>query len=315
MKKLIFKYATLALVLLVLGSCRKDDFEGDPATGKGTNLGKIMENSEVKKFFSPFNNIQTVHLFSLRRDMVSESALQATNVVKLTQDASLIAAYNTSHNTNYAEMPANIYSFNNDAGVSKSGNQYSVTFQNGLFAQNFKINIDGSKWTDVSKSYALAFKVTDWGGLTYADGFSDQIIIFFGIKNQYDGVYTISSGTIQRYTAGAPNVGDALNGSLVGNQAVTLSTIDANTVEITGMRWAGNSSGIAGIDNLRARVDAATNQVTMFSLGGPTLTNMAGLTNVYDPATKTFTLNFDWAQTTNKREIKDFVIKYSRSRE
>lgn len=315
MKNSIFKYATLALVLLVLGSCRKEDFEGEPTYGKGTNLGKIMENPEVKKFFSPFNNIQTIHLFSVRRDMVSEGALQATNVIKVRQDPSLITAYNTAHNTNYLEMPSTIYSFNNDAGVAKSGNDYTVTFQNGLFAQNFKINLDGSKWTDVSQNYALAFKVTDWGGLTFAEGYSDEIIIFFGIKNQYDGIYTISSGTIQRYTAGVPTVGDALNGSLVGNAAVTLSTIDANTVEISDMRWAGNSSGIAGIDNLRARVDPATNKVTMYSIGGPTLVNIAGLTNEYDPATKTFTLNFDWAQTTNKREIKDFIIKYSRARE
>ena len=101
---------------------------------------------------------------------------------------------------------------------------------------------------------------------------------------------------------------------MAGNPKVTLKSIDGNTVEITNMRWAGGTSGIAGIDNLRATINPATNEVTMFALGAPTLRNIAGKVNKYDPATKTFTLNFDWAQTTNKREILDLQIKFDSPR-
>ncbi|MDT4886891.1 hypothetical protein FQZ97_1232940 [compost metagenome] len=80
-------------------------------------------------------------------------------------------------------------------------------------------------------------------------------------------------------------------------------TVDANTVEITNLRWAGGTSGVAGIDNLRATIDPATNLVTMTALGNATLANRAGYENKYDPATKTLTLNFDWNQTANAREI------------
>jgi hypothetical protein len=134
-------------------------------------------------------------------------------------------------------------------------------------------------------------------------------------KNPYDGMYKVIGGQVQRYTApGAPEVGGSLNGPLAGNQDVTLTTIDANTVEITGLQWAkGSGSGVAGIDNLRATVDPVTNLVTMRSLGNATLTNWSGKVNRYDPATKTFNLAFDWNQTANRREY-EIVLKYDRPR-
>ncbi|MNR56285.1 hypothetical protein D3C85_1768300 [compost metagenome] len=51
----------------------------------------------------------------------------------------------------------------------------------------------------------------------------------------------------------------------------------------------------------------------MKSLGTPNLRNTPGKDNKYDPATKTFTLNFDWNQTTTPREA-TVIIKYKNGR-
>jgi len=162
--------------------------------------------------------------------------------------------------------------------------------------------------------YALPLAITSGGGKNISKTFG-TILLSVAAKNAYDGIYGSSSGAVQRYgSPGVPTVGDALNGSIANNPDLTLTTINATTTEIGNLRWAGGGSLVAGIDNLRATVDPVTNLVTMSSVGNATLRSTPGKTNTYDPATKTFTLNFDWGQTTAPREITNLVIKYKASR-
>lgn len=166
---------------------------------------------------------------------------------------------------------------------------------------------------DLTKRNGLAMSITATShGII--SGNNATAIFNLPVKNAYDGVYKINDGFVQRYSAPTtPTTGDALNGSLAGNPNLSLVTVDATTVEITNLRWAGGTSGVAGIDNLRATIDPATNLVTMTALGNATLRNRAGFENKYDPATKTFTLNFDWNQTSTKREI-GLVIQWTADR-
>ena len=71
----------------------------------------------------------------------------------------------------------------------------------------------------------------------------------------------------------------------------------------------------AGIDNLRATVNPATNVVTMQALGNTTLANWTGSTtgityNRYDPATKTFYLAFKWTSVDPAYREYEIVIRY-----
>jgi len=77
-------------------------------------------------------------------------------------------------------------------------------------------------------------------------------------------------------------------------------------------RWSGNG-GIGGIDGLRMAVNGTTNQVTWSCAGNATLTNWAGRANNYDPATKTFNLNFRWNPATTTREY-SVVLRYKSPR-
>ena len=52
----------------------------------------------------------------------------------------------------------------------------------------------------------------------------------------------------------------------------------------------------------------------MKALGNATLKNIPGAVNSYNPATKTFTLNFDWNQTVNPRVVTGLVLKYKSAR-
>ncbi|WP_199141841.1 DUF1735 domain-containing protein [Pedobacter sp. ASV12] len=212
--------------------------------------------------------------------------------------------YNTQQHTSLLRMheaPYNsLYTLNTTSAVIPKGGRYA----------NVTVSLKPSLFNP-AVSYGLALRIKSATGANISANFG-TIIVIFGAKNKYDGIYQVVNGNVQRYSApGSPTIGDALNGSLKGNSNVTLTTIDANTVEITGMKWSGNASGIAGIDNLRATVDPVTNLVTMKALGNTTLANMAGKDNKYDPATKTFTLNFNWNPTGAVREITGLVLTYS----
>ena len=142
----------------------------------------------------------------------------------------------------------------------------------------------------------------------------NHLMINIGAKNAYDGIYTVVDGFVQRYVNPTTPTTDALNGSLAGNPDMTLVTAGISSVELDNLKWHGGTSGVGGIDYLQAIVDPNTNKVTMLSLGNPSLTNIPGKVNSYDPATRTFTLNFYWNPTANKREITNLILKYKKPR-
>ncbi|MDQ1138730.1 DUF1735 domain-containing protein [Pedobacter agri] len=158
-------------------------------------------------------------------------------------------------------------------------------------------------------TYALGIKILSSSTGIVSGNFGTGVFIM-SAKNQWDGIYQVVSGQVTRFTAvGVVENPSTLNGSLAGNPNINLVTTGANTVEVQNMRWFGGSSSVAGIDNTRATINTTTNAITMNALGNATLANRAGLVNAYDPATRTFTLNFDWNQTTAPRQM-NLVLKY-----
>ena len=309
MKKII-NYISVLLLPFMFTSCLKDDAIIGPDAG-----GNVENIIEFKNFVAPSSGTSSKYpLYIQAFDMVPTTdfaiPVQIAGVynpkadvkVTLELDNSIITAYNAQNGSKYQPLQTANYTVST----------YEITIPKGQKIGNLNIKFFPEKF-DFKESYALGLKIKSVSEGTISGNFG-AIVLGVVPKNLYDGVYTVEKGLVQRYTGGALNIGDPLNGSLAGNPKVTLKSIDGNTVEITNMRWAGGTSGIAGIDNLRATINPATNEVTMFALGAPTLRNIAGKVNKYDPATKTFTLNFDWAQTTNKREILDLQIKFDSPR-
>lgn len=307
MKKSI-KYIYALFVVLGLGSCLKDDeLIGPEADGAIEN---IIEFRNIAEPSSPVTSTYPLYIRSLELEPTVELRVpvQVVGVFNPTQDItvnveidnSLITSYNQQNTATYTPLQTANYTVPS----------YQVTIPKGQKSADFVINLLGSQF-DFNASYALGLKISSVSNGTISGNFG-SIVVATIPKNPYDGIYSMEAGTVQRYsTPTTPTTGDALNGSMAGNPDVTLSSIDANTVQIANLRWAGGTSGIAGIDNLRVRVDPVTNQATVFALGNTTARNIVGAINKYDPATKTFTLNFDWNQTANKREVKGLVIKYS----
>lgn len=184
----------------------------------------------------------------------------------------------------------------------------SVVIPKGQKKATFIIKVKAASF-NFALTYALGIRITSASTGIVSGNFGTGLFIL-AAKNQWDGIYSVVSGQVTRYSAvGVVEPNSTLNGPLAGNPNISLVTTGANTVEVTNMKWFGGASAVAGIDNTRATINASTNVVTMSALGNLTLANRAGLPNTYDPATKTFTLNFDWNQTTAPRTM-NLVLKY-----
>lgn len=310
MKKTFLNIFTLlGLSTFLLTSCIKD--EVNELKNEGDSFVKILESPENQLFFEIFTDVKTADLFSVRRDAATTGALNQAAAIRLMLDTAAIRIYNDSNSTHFELLPDSLYTLGE--GIEKNGDVYTMNLSAGDFAKDFTIKLNGAKW-DISHTYAMAFKIIDSAGLNITEGKKD-IIAFISVKNKYDGIYSVVSGTVTRYTAPGAPAGDVLSGSLAGNADVILATAGPNSVSIPppgpgALQWAaGNDSYVAGIDGLLVVIDPVTNLTTITSQLNPTLANWEGKVNKYDPETKTFYLGFKWNPTANVREY-EVVLQY-----
>jgi archaellum component FlaG (FlaF/FlaG flagellin family) len=265
----VIKYAQLFLgiaLAVVVSSCVKEEYP--PMGDAGTSFAKFSESPENKIFLSPFSDKRKVTMFTVTRDVKSNSDLERPGTISIKYRPDLLEEYNEEHETDYEAMPADLYTLVNE-NFTKNGDVYTVNYDAGDFAQTFSIEIDGNKF-DASKKYAFVMEITDPGDLKVKSG-SEIVYAFVSLKNQWDGRYLYT-------TSGAT--------ALVPNQEanVTLETVNATKVQLKPGLLATYSNEVFYI------IDPATNKVTveMTSL----LPIATDASSHYDPDTKTFHLKW-----------------------
>ncbi|RZK25062.1 MAG: DUF1735 domain-containing protein [Flavobacterium sp.] len=307
MKRNILKTLSLLLTISCFTSCLKDDSMVLDPEKAGANLvdfqnpGDIVihgSTTPLYVFSFPISTTPTLVPLTVAYSGAEDAAPNDITVNIGLAAQSVIDQYNTEQKVALNAMPASWYTLSATSVVIPKGKK-TATF-------NVAVKTD---MIDLTKSYVVPLKLTSPNALVSSN--FGTALFQVGAKNKYDGIYSSVAGNIQRYSSpGNPTTGDALNGSLAANPDLTLVTIDANTVSILNYKWGNNQGGIGGIDGLYAKVDPVTNQVTMSSVLRPDLVNMPGKENKYDPATKTYTLNFWWNQAGATREITNWQFKY-----
>lgn len=198
----IIKYITGVLFTGILfSSCIKEDA---PALGtKGSPFVKILQAPSNNLYFSPFSSIDTVDLFSLRREEVSPGAMAEAKTVQLTIDAAAITAYNDSNGTSYELLPDSLYTLvgNNNSVSSTSA---TITIPADEIGSEFYVALNGAKW-DVTHKYALFLRITDASGSNIRSG-QGEIFVTLEAKNQWDGVYTVEGTLTDVYNPTLGNV-------------------------------------------------------------------------------------------------------------
>jgi hypothetical protein len=312
MNNIFSKYkmpALIAFVMLSLSSCLKDEGFDNGTYGMGGFAGGTFV-AVPAAASSPYSialeskaGNQPLELFSVNYENVDKAPEDIT--VTFAKDDAAVTAVG-----GLTLIPASVLTFTsaNPTVVIKKGTRVSP---------NFTCQINTGT-LDPTKNYGLAFTISSVSKSGVSIPANLKTVVYkIALKNDLDGIYSIVSGLVTRYTAPGVPANDALSGSLAGNSDVYLITSGVSEVDIPAsgngsFRWSGNG-GIGGIDGLRMAVNPTTNLVTWSCAGNATLTNWAGKVNSYVPATKTFTLNFRWNPATTPREY-TVVLKYKSKR-
>lgn len=296
MKKISLLFTLATTLLIVSTGCLKD--KGFDEQKYGIDIaevkGVIFPQSASSPVLGSINSQTTPAVLQGPFITLEQDAVAASNVtVTLVEDNSLVTA------AKLTPLPAGSYTVSTKVVVIPAGKKSS---------DDVKITVANSTLLDPTKTYGVGFTISaaDQGYLIASN--QKKIVIAFSIKNRYDGVYSYS-GTIFRNSATGPD--PALSGSFTNLSNRTLITLGANSVSLVPL-WA-SGGGIGGIDNTFITVDPVTNLVTMASKSNAALKNTIGSVNKYDPATKTFTLAFDWGAAPNTR-VTTMTLKYLKAR-
>lgn len=290
-KNIFFKYLFLACAsALVLAGCRKEPAADKAAsdTQAGTSYIGFPGGLNQPLFFDPFTSIKTVDVFALKKDAGTSADLQKNSTVILTSIPAAITAYNDANDTEFELLPASLYTIGG-SGVSANANgNLTFSFTNGEFQKFFTIKLNGSKW-DLTKKYAVAYKITNADGLTVHAASKDTLLAFFSVKNKYDGEYH-STGVFHH----------PVNGDRTIDRDKTLTTAGPTSVTT-------EIGDIGG--SMTLTINEATNDVTVSGNVSATqpLIPVSGLTNTYDPATKTFHLNYQYQGSGGNRVVQEDI--------
>jgi hypothetical protein len=293
MKRRILTYITLSLLLSAsFTSCVKDSYTSDDTTLKdqGTTYLRFFDGPEKATYALPFTNVKTVKLLEVRRDPNSNASLNSTISFNLVTTPALLDTYNEDHDTEILQMPSSLYTLTpGQSGIVATATGYTITLNSGELVKEIYINIDGSKWTDFGQKYGFSYAFGGTSGVGLLSG-EETIVSFFGIQNAYQGTYA--------------SVGFFTHPVAASSRAIAkdkeLVTISANSCS--------TELGDLGTSGYQMLLTVnPDNSVTISPLGATPATMRQDGVNVYDPAAKTFTLNYYYPGSGGNRVITEVL--------
>lgn len=224
--KSIYKIIPVIIGVLSLGlsGCLKDsDFDkGQIQSVHSTGTQKVVEiklsaTSSSNFLHLSFNASNSDTSFDLIPVVLASAEPAPEDIsVTLVQDTALVTAYNDANGTNYVIPPAGSYTILNPGGV--------VTIKKGTNTGYLRVKLNPGNF--IGDEFAFGYKIASVSNPGYTiSGNTGSGIFAFGIKNKYDGRYTLN-GTLVDVLAPA-------NSSTPGDPypyEVQLVTTGANSV-------------------------------------------------------------------------------------
>lgn len=256
--KFLISITLFTVLAILMTSCIKDNLKYTQDEGK--TFLKFRESApDNVLYFTPFSNIQTVSLFSVRRDANSSSSLKMPVSATLTSIPDYIDRYNTDNGTSFELLPDSIYMLSNPSFV-KTATGYTLNLKEGDFASEFDVALNGAKW-DVSHTYAAAFSMAATGNNLSTIKGLDTMLVFLSVKNKYDGAYSLRIKTVGW---GAYGISDGVTHDVDGNIGMITSGPNTLTWDVPNQiafTAAGNATGF-GATAPQFIFDLATDKLT-----------------------------------------------------
>lgn len=268
MKKYIFKSIAFLLAVTMLTSCLKDDsLVLDPEKGHNViefvNPGQIAVAGSTTALYTlsyPISATLKVIPIEVSYSGPENGAPQDIVVNLGLGGQAVIDQYNTEQDEDYLMMPSTWYSI----GATQ------VTIPKGQKRASFNISINTSLF-DLTQSYVIPMKITSISSGTLSANFSN-ILLNFGAKNPYDGLYSYKTSAITSLVANAnksniglistgPNSVRIDPGLLATYSNLVTYTINPTTFAVT---VECPSLGVQSPQDTRSKWDPATKTLTVF---------------------------------------------------
>jgi hypothetical protein len=274
----ITKLFALGAFAIGLTSCLDDMNIEDQKYGMiNLDAYKIVELPSASRSFSQLLQDKAISLNVLTVHLAAGEVAQEDITVTLSTDqtAAQVAAYNTANKASVEAFPAGKYTLPTPLTVviPKGSSE-------GTLALNFN-----AKDLDPAHPYALNFKITnvDKPGYTVSGNYNNTLVRI-SAKNAYEGTYK-ATGVFTHPTAGPRAI----------DRNKTVTTVNATTSRIE----VGDLAGSGYYMYVQVNAD---NTVTILpDPTGATQDVFATGANTYDPATKTFTLNYAYNSAAPRR--------------
>jgi hypothetical protein len=293
----------LVLFAIVWTSCLDDSkYALDPSTSN--NIIEFLDSSvptnpsgAIYPVYTNTTEIVTEYTVDLPVSFSGPNGNSEDIQLTLAVDPAALAAYNKQMEddlggSTYTMMPDSYYSFT-DVSVTIPKGQTKASVSVTVFPDQF----------DLTKNFVVPIRIVSASSGIISAHFSVALVAVV-VKNEYDGIYDIIDGFITRNSATGPD--PVLGGDYVSGLTMELATINGNTCGFA-PQWK-DGSAVGGVAGTQVVINGTN--ITISASGNASMKNTPATINSYDPATKTFTMNFDWGTAPNTRIIGDFKLKY-----
>lgn len=267
MKKNFFRICAVCLTVVLAGCLDDDKYALDPSGSEN-----ILEFTDISVPASPFGAVHPLYVtaFSVSPEatlttVISFSGPNSNNKnidLMLDIDPLAVEAYNAQQGTAYEVLPEELYDIAS----------MEVTLPKGKTKLDVPVTIYPEDF-DLSKNYVLPLRIASSSSGTLSSVYSTALFAVV-VKNKYDGIYTIGTGSMV----------DVTNGAFSGiyPKVISLRTIDAVTVNYydedyhldghifftgTGASYYGGFKAQFKFDGLAAASNAVVSVVNGFGQG------------------------------------------------
>lgn len=296
MRKVLQHFLFISFVCLLVLSCEKGTEPFPPVKPQEKpSISLPQGNNLVNLALDISNNVITADVLEVRRDATSAADLNRVQTVKIAKSNSILSDFSGAE---VKELSMDFYQSHPDNPFD--GQYWTITFQPGEFVKYLKINLKTIDLVSLGR-VGLGFQLASAdNGAVLNDGQS-KVAVEIGSKNQWDGVYRVRYRLFHPTNPAITGTGTIPEWDFPSSGPTSIDW-DFATVFINfstnGLTYFGDATG----PSLQVRINVnPDNTVSLTNIGSqavplafPPLVVPTGVTNRYDPATKTFYVAYTW---------------------
>ena len=316
MRKVLQHFLFISFVCLFVLSCEKGTEPFPPVEPQEKpSISLPQGNNLINLALDISNSVITAEVLEVRREATGPADLNRVQTVKIAKSNSVLSDFSGAE---VKELSRDFYQSHPDNPFD--GQYWTITFQPGEFVKFLKINLKSIDLVSLGR-VGLGFQLASANNGAVLSDDQNQVAVEIGSKNQWDGVYRVRYRLFHPTNPAITGIGTIPEWEFPSSGPTSIDW-DFATVFINfstnGLTYFGDATG----PSLQVRINVnPDNTVSLTNIGSqaiplafPPLVVPTGVTNRYDPATKTFYIAYTWTPAGSGTREKYDTLTYLRPR-